>query len=104
MLRRLSSFLDKAVKQNHALLLYAENNSSNSTMQLAAPYFPQLAPERTDQRHANRPRKLDVLDVFADHFPVFGLKTLQPFAHWLASIIGAVEACRDALQAGSHIA
>jgi hypothetical protein len=55
MLRRLPGFLDKAVKQNHALLLYAENNPRGSAIEQAAPDFPQFAPERANQRHANRP-------------------------------------------------
>jgi hypothetical protein len=55
MLRRFLGLLDKAVKQNHVLLLYAENNPGNSAMQQTTPDFSQFAPERANQRHANRP-------------------------------------------------
>jgi hypothetical protein len=40
MLRRLPGLLDKAVKQNHALPLDAENNPRNSAIGQTAPDFP----------------------------------------------------------------
>jgi hypothetical protein len=55
MLRSLPGLLDEAVKQNHALQLDAEDYPSNSAMRQTAPDFPQFAPQRANQRHADRP-------------------------------------------------
>jgi hypothetical protein len=45
MLRRLPGLLDKAVKQNHALPLDAEDDTGDSAIKQAAPDLPQFAPE-----------------------------------------------------------
>lgn len=100
--RCLLSLLDEAVKQNHASICNTENDPSNPAVWQTTPDFPEFAPERANQRHSKRPRELNVLDVFADHLPVCGFKTLQPLADRLATIVRAVEVCRQALQTGVH--
>jgi hypothetical protein len=62
----------------------------------------QFAPQRTNERHADRPGKLNLLDVLADRLPVLRLKLLQSFTHRLFATIKAVEACRQALKSRTH--
>jgi hypothetical protein len=54
------------MQEHHTIFLNAENHAGDATVRQPASDFPQFAPERAYQRHTNRPRKLDVLDVFAD--------------------------------------
>ena len=43
----------------------------------AAADFPQFPAKRTNERHAYRPGKLNVLDVLADDLPVFRIQSLS---------------------------
>ena len=79
-----------------------ENDSRDSAPRQTASDFPQIVPERANQRHSDRPLKLNIFDVFADHLPVCQIKSLQPFAHRFASAIGTIEARRKSLQTGIH--
>src|SRR3972149_10424592 len=54
-------FLDETVEQHHPFPLYTEQNPGDPPSCPAAPDFPQFAAKRSDERHADRPRKLNVL-------------------------------------------
>src|ERR1022692_1484085 len=63
MLRRLLGLLNKAVKQHHVLLFYAENNPCNSAIEQTAPDFPQLAGFDHRSEHDRRARRAPSLLV-----------------------------------------
>jgi len=90
------------VKQHHAPLLNTENNPRNPAARQAAPYFPQFMSKRSNERHSDRPRKLNVLDILAAHFPVLHIETLLPPAHRFPASVGAVEADWQAFPAGAR--
>ena len=85
------------MQEHHTIFFNAENHARDTTVRQAASDFPQLAAERTYQRHTNRPRKLDILDVFADGPSILWVQAFKPFPHRLPSAIGAIKPCRQSL-------
>jgi len=65
------------MQEHHTIFLNAENHAGDSTVRQAASDFPQLAAERAYQRHTNRPRKLDILDVFTDDPSILCVQALK---------------------------
>lgn len=62
-------------------MLNAEDNPGDPAALKAASNLPQLVAQRPHKAHADRPRELDVRDVFANGPPVLRVKRLEPFAN-----------------------
>src|SRR5579862_5297558 len=91
--------LDEAVKQHHVLPLHAEKHPRNSAPRQVPPDLPQFLPKRANQRHADGPRELYVLNILPDRLPVLRVKPFQPIPYGLAAGVRAVKARRQALEA-----
>jgi len=85
------------MQEYHTVFLNAKNHAGDAAVRQAASDFPQLAAERAYQWHTNRPRKLDILNVFADDPSILCVQAFRPFPHWLPSAIGATKPCRQSL-------
>src|SRR5439155_56137 len=68
-------------QENHPALMEAEQHAGDTALRHVAAYLPQPPAERPAQRHADRPGKFHVLDVFADDLPIGPIKALEPFPH-----------------------
>src|SRR5258708_38583445 len=82
------------MQKQHAMFLNEENHAGDTAVRKAATDFPPFAAKRTHQRHANRPRKLEILYIFADDPSILCLQAFKPLAHRLPSAIGAIKPCR----------
>src|SRR5947209_6313639 len=86
-LRRLLGLFDEAMQQHHAFVFHAEENAGDAATPQAAADFPQLAANRANEGHADRPRELNLLNVLADDLPVFGIQTPEPLSNGLPSAV-----------------
>ena len=71
-------------------------------MRQPAADFPYIPTEGSHQRHADRPRKLDILDIFADDPTIGVVQALQPFPHWFAPRIGVIKPCWQPFETCVH--
>ena len=73
------------------------SNTMQSVSQVA-PDFPYVPPEKTHQRHPDRPRKLHILDILANHPAICRKQVFQPFPHRLPAGIRAIKTSREAFK------
>src|SRR5207245_236513 len=97
LLRCFLRLFHEAMQEHHGIFFNAENQARDTTARQAASNFPQLTAERTYRRHTNPPRKLDILDVFANGPPILWVQAFKPFPHRLPSAIGAIKPCWQSL-------
>jgi hypothetical protein len=77
--------LDKAMQEDHSATCDTEYDPRYAAARQIAANFPKAFAERTAQRHSDRPRKLNVLDILANNLAVFILQCLEPFPNRLAA-------------------
>lgn len=78
-------FLDKAVEKRHVASRDAKQHTGNAAPREAASNFPKSITQTAAQRHADRPRKFHVFDVFADYDAVCLCQFQKPVANRLAA-------------------
>lgn len=66
-------------------------------MRQPASYFPKTTAKEIHKWHANRPRKLNVLDILTDHLSVGQIKAFQSLPYRFPAAFGTVETRRKTL-------
>src|SRR5947208_14688783 len=79
------------MQQHHLAVLLAEQHPRDTALRERAAHFPQSPAQWPAQRHADRPSKLDVLNVLADDLAVVVRKAVEPFADGFAARRQGVE-------------
>jgi hypothetical protein len=79
------------MQKHHKIFFNVENHAGDAAVRQAPSYFPQFAAKRAHQGHANRPRKLDILDICADDLSILCLQASKPLPRRLPSAIGAIK-------------
>src|SRR5437764_12475112 len=77
--RSLLRLFDESMQKYHSAVMNAEHHASDPTLLQTATHFPESFAKHPTQRHADRPRKFHVLDVFADNFAILAIKCFEPF-------------------------
>ncbi len=57
------------MKQDHSAFSNTEQNPRNPASRQSAP-VPEPLPQKSNQRHADRPREFGILDILANDLPV----------------------------------
>jgi hypothetical protein len=87
------------VQQHHPSLVNAKQNASNAATRQVAANFPQPLAHRPAERHADRPGKLDVLDVFTNDLSIFTAQCLEPITDRFSARRQLIEGSRQSLHA-----
>jgi len=85
--------LKKAVQENDVFVLDEEDGAGDAIREAGA-HFPKAATKRVHLRQAERPAKLNRLDVSSDAPAFIPWQGLQPFAHRFIARCGAIEVAR----------
>ncbi len=96
--RRLPRLFDEPMQQDHpAFFVDVEKHPGDAVLGQTSSHLINAVPQWPANGHPDGPAELHGLDVLPNAFPVIWGKPLQPFPHWFAARLRAIEDRRNSL-------